>query len=178
LWSHLNHWGRTGKLLSVRCDASKPLQAIFSAFTGDDDDPAIRRARAYHKPEPLGWRLAEPVAFVDSRNHPAVQLAHVIAGTAAALFANGLPGCEAIVDSISRHGHGHSILPDMDIINPENRSAAVNAVILYNLAKRAERHGDPYENLEAMYHVSEVSWARGDYHLLKAGVQPPRGTRG
>jgi hypothetical protein len=24
LWSHLNHWGRTGKLPSVRCDASKP----------------------------------------------------------------------------------------------------------------------------------------------------------
>ena len=27
LWSHLNHWGKTGKLLSVRCDASKPLEA-------------------------------------------------------------------------------------------------------------------------------------------------------
>lgn len=172
LWSHLNHWGRTGKLLSVRCDSSKPLKAIAPAFTGDDNDPAIQRARAYHKPEPLGWKLAEPVAFVDSRDHPAIQLADVVAGTAMVLFTNGLPGCDAIVDSISHHGHAHSILPDMDIINPANRSAAVNALILYDLAKRAERHGDPYENLEAMYRMAEVSWVRGDYDLIKAGKRP------
>jgi Protein of unknown function (DUF3800) len=172
LWSHLNHWGRTGKLLSVRCDASKPLEAIAAKFTGDENDPAIRRARANFSPEPLGWRLAEPVAFVDSRDHPAVQLADVIAGTAVALFTNGLPGCEAIAESIGRHGHPHSILPDMDIINPANRSAAVNALIVYDLAKRAERHGDPYQNLEAMYHTAEVSWARGDYDILKAGGRP------
>ena len=172
LWSHLNYWGRTGKLLSVRCDASKPLKAIAPALTGDENDPAIRRARAHHKPEPLGWKLAEPIAFVNSRDHPAIQLADVVAGTAAAQFTNGLPQCEAIVDSIARNGHGHSILPDMEIINPANRSAAVNALILYDLAKRAERHSDPYKNLEEMYHTAEVSWARGDYDLTRAGKRP------
>jgi hypothetical protein len=172
LWSHLNHWGRTGKLLSVRCDASKPLQAIAAKFTGDENDPGIQRARMKHNPEPLGWKLLEPIAFVDSRNHPAIQLADVIAGTAVALFTDGLPGCETIVKCIARHGHGHSMLPDMDVINPANRSAAVNALILYDLAKRAERHGDPYENLEAMYHFAEVSWARGDYDLKRQ--KPPR----
>jgi hypothetical protein len=105
----------------------------------------------------------------DSRNHPAVQLADVIAGTAVTLFSKGLPGCNTIVDSIGRHGHGHSILPDMDIIDPSNRSAAVNALILYDLAKRAEQHADPYENLEAMYHTAEVSWVRGDYDLIRKG---------
>jgi hypothetical protein len=169
LWSHLNHWGRTGKFLSVRCDTSNPLQAIVAKFTGDENDPGIRQACMKHNPEPLGWKLLEPVAFVDSRDHPAIQLADVIAGTAVALFTNGLPGCEAIVESIARHGHGHSIMPDMDIIDPANRSSAVNALIVYDLAKRAERHGDPYENLEAMYHFAEVSWARGDYNLVKAG---------
>jgi hypothetical protein len=173
LWSHLNHWGRAGKLLSVRCDNSKPLKAIAAKFTGDDNDPAIRRARKNHSPEPLGWKLLEPVAFVDSRDHPAVQLADVVAGTAVALFSDRLPECEAIAESIGRHGHGHSVLPDMDVIDPANRSAAVNALILYDLAKRAERHGDPYENLEAMYRTAEVSWARGDYDLIKAGA-PPR----
>ena len=33
LWSHLNHWGRKGKLLSVRCDASKPLKATTTDST-------------------------------------------------------------------------------------------------------------------------------------------------
>ena len=62
----------------------------------------------------LGWKLLEPIAFVDSRDHPAIQLADVIAGPAAVLFADG----------------PHSILPDFDIIDPANRSAAVNALIL------------------------------------------------
>ncbi|WOH68636.1 DUF3800 domain-containing protein [Bradyrhizobium sp. BWA-3-5] len=167
LWSHLNHWGRTGKLLSVRSDDSKPLKSIAHVFTGDDNDPAIRQARKKHNPEPLGWKLAEPIAFVDSRAHPSIQLADIIAGTAATLLGKGLPGADAIVDSISRHGHPHSILPDMGVIDLSNRSAAVNALIAYDLAKRAERHGDPYENLEAMYHFAEVSWARGDYELIK-----------
>jgi hypothetical protein len=55
----------------------------------------------------------------------------------------------------------------MDVIDPASRSAAVNALIAYDLAKRAERRGDPYENLAAMYHFAEVSWARGDYALIK-----------
>jgi hypothetical protein len=169
LWSHLNHWGRKGKLLSVRCDSSKPLQALASKFTGDDNDPGIRRARMNHNPEPLGWKLLEPIAFVDSRDHPA----DVVAGTTVELFTNGLPGCDAIVKSISGHGHPHSILPDMEVIDPATRVAAVNVLIVYDLAKRAERHGDPYESLEAMYHFAKVSWAKGDYDLIKGGCNPP-----
>jgi hypothetical protein len=173
MWSHLNHWGRTGKLLSVRCDSSKPLQAIASEFTGDDSDPGIRQARMKHNPEPLGWKLLEPVSFADSRNHPAIQLADIVAGTTIALFTNGLPsGCDAIVENINRHVHPHSILPDMDQIDPSTRAAAVNALLVYDLAKRAERHGDPYENLEAMFHFAEVSWARGDYELIRMGANP------
>jgi hypothetical protein len=172
LWSHLNHWGRTGKLLSVRCDTSKPLQSIASNFTGDDNDPGIRQSRMKHNPEPLGWKLLEPVAFVDSRDHPAIQLADAVAGTTAALFADGVSGYDAIAESIGRHIHPHSILPDMDVIDPATRAAAVNALIAYDLAKRAERHGDPYENLEAMYHFAEVGWVKGDFDLIKRGLYP------
>jgi Protein of unknown function (DUF3800) len=116
--------------------------------------------------EPLGWKLLEPVDFVDSRNHLAIQLADVVAGATATLFGKGLPGCEVIVESISRHTHPHSIWPDTDVIDLSNRNAAVNNLILYDLAKRAERHGDPYENLEATYRIAEVSWASGHYHNL------------
>jgi Protein of unknown function (DUF3800) len=163
LRSHLNHWGRKGKLLSVRCDSSKPLKAFAHTHTGDENDPGIMHQRMKGNLTPLGWKLLEPVAFVNSREHPAIQLADVVAGTATAVFGNGLPGCEAIIDSISCHGTD-SILPDMDVIDLSNRMAAVNNIILYDLAKRAERHGDPYENLEAMYRITEDSWASGHYH--------------
>ncbi len=168
LWSHLNHWGRTGKLLSVRCDESKPLRSIAGAFTGDENDPGISQARMKHDPQPLGWKLLEPVEFADSRNHPAIQLADIIAGTAAVLFSKGLPGCDAIAESIDRHGHPHSILPDPNPIDPSARAAAVNSLIAYDLAKRAERQGDPYENLAAMYHFAEVSWVRGESPFTQA----------
>ena len=34
--------------------------------------------------------------------------------------------------------------------------------------RRREQQGDPYENLEAMYRLAEVSWARGDFEFFKA----------
>jgi hypothetical protein len=165
LWSHLNHWGAKGKLLSVRCDASKPLQANIKNFTGDESDPGIRRAREGHNSaERFGWRLLGPIAFVDSRDHPAIQLADVIAGTMVAIVANDFPPeSRTVEEMITRHLHPHSIMPDMEVIDPSNRSAAVNALIVYDLAKRAERHGDPYEHLAEMYHQAELSWVRGEF---------------
>jgi hypothetical protein len=171
LWSHLNYWGRTGKLLSVHCDASKPLQANIANSSGDENDPVIRRERMKRNSELLGWRLLESVAFVDSRDHPAIQLADVVAGTAVSIYANGLPkGYESIGENIFRHLHEHSIMPDTDVIDLATRSAAVNALILHDLAERAERHGDPYENLTATYHIAEVSWASGDFRRLRAAA--------
>ena len=49
--------------------------------------------------------------------------------------------------------------------------------MVYDLAKRAERHGDPYENLEAMYYLAEVGWVKGDFELIKKG-RNPAGRRG
>ena len=60
----------------------------------------------------------------------------------------------------------------MEVVDPATRSAAVNALIVYDLAKRAERQGDPYKNLAAMYHIAEVSWAKGDYGLVRGGRDP------
>jgi hypothetical protein len=60
----------------------------------------------------------------------------------------------------------------MEVVDLTTRAAAVNALMVYDLAKRAERHGDPYENLEAMYRLAEVSWAKGDFELIKRGLKP------
>ena len=49
---------------------SKPLQANAPNFSGDENDPGIRRARMNRSPERLGWRLLEPVAFVDLPRSP------------------------------------------------------------------------------------------------------------
>jgi hypothetical protein len=165
LWSHLNHWGRTGNPLRVLCDASKPLQAIVSQFTGDKNDPAIKRARMMHQHEgSLGWKLAEPVSFVNSRDHPAIQLADVIAGTTVACLVKGVPkGFEETAERIQYHMLNDTILPDFDIIDVKKRGPAINSVVLYGLAQRAERGDDPNQNLEEIYRIAEVSWDRSPF---------------
>jgi hypothetical protein len=170
LWSHLNHWGRTGKLLSVRCDASKPLEANIGNFSGDEDDPGVWRARHFNKPQRFGWKLLEPVAFVNSRDHPAIQLADVIASAIVIIVKSDHPEEHlTIAELLFAHVHDHSIMPDMEVIDPATRHAAVNSLILFDLAKRAERHADPYYGLADMYHAAEVSFARGDFHFMTKG---------
>ena len=177
LWSHLNHWGRQGRPLTAICDASKPLQAIVAAFTGDENDPAIKRARIMGHKEPLGWKVTAPVAFVDSRDHPAVQLADVIAGTAVACLVNGMPdNFDETLDRLQRHMLPDTILPDYEIIDLKQRAPAVNYLMLYDLAQRAERGRDPYVNLAEMYHSAEVSWAKGDFKAAFQGTSPAKMT--
>ena len=66
-----------------------------------------------------------------------------------------------------------SILPDKEVIDPANRPAALNALIVYDLAKRAERHGDPYENLEAMYHFAGGAGQGAITSSSRAGATRP-----
>ena len=64
---------------------------------------------------------------------------------------------------VLRHGHPHSLLPDLDLVDPKNRSAAVSALSLYDLAQRAERGKDPHHGLAEMYHQAELAWVRGEF---------------
>jgi hypothetical protein len=64
-------------------------------------------------------------------------------------------------------------LRDTEVSDPATRAAAVNALMVYDLAKRVERQGDPYENLEETYHFAPVNWARRDYDLIKSRRNPP-----
>ena len=156
--------GCQGKAALCAVRREQAARGHIKSFTGDENDPGIRRARENHDPERFGWRLLEPIAFIDSRDHPANQLADVIAGTMIAIVANDFPPKSRTVgEMITRHVHPHSIMPDMDIIDPSSRSAAVDALIAHDLAKRAERRGDPYELLAEMYHQAELSWVRGEF---------------
>jgi hypothetical protein len=72
----------------------------------------------------------------------------------------------AVAEVLFPHVHEHTIMPEMEVIDPTTRHAAVNSLILFDLAKRAERHADPYYGLAEMYHAAEVSLARGDFHFM------------
>ena len=154
----------------------RPLLTVIAAkLTGDENDPGIARAREQGHADHLGWTLADTVSFVDSRNPPSVQLADIIAGTAVAAFAYGPPpGLEKSMEQVHRHLLRDTILPDMDVIDLKQRGPAVNYLVLYGLAQRAEKGLDPHANLADLYRAAEVSWVRGDFHaiLRNAGTRP------
>ncbi len=164
LWSHLNYWGKFGEPLQVQCDVSKPLQAIVKEFGGDHSDPGIVRARQMGRTEKLGWKLARPVDFVDSRNHPSVQIADIIGGTAVQLFSNGLSeNFDAVAAILDDGMMRDSIFPDTEVVDLSQRIPAVNYLILYDLAIRAYSQADPFEGLEETYNSAEVSWVQGEF---------------
>ena len=90
---------------------------------------------------------------------PPFQLADVIAGAIVNIVLNDFPPiAQEISEVLMRHLHSDSVMPDLDIVDPSSRSAVVSAVILHDMAIRAERRADPYENLEEMYYQAELSW--------------------
>ena len=165
LWSHLNHWGRRSLPLTIRCDVSKPLQAIAAEFSGDERDPAILRARMLGHDGPLGWQATGPISFLDSRDSPAIQLADIVAGLTIAMFSGRIDGDDdrkTFGDLLDPAILRDSIVPTMEVVDLHTREPMVNYMILYDLALRAEQNKDPHEGLAELYFVAETAWAKGE----------------
>lgn len=163
LWSHLNHWGQHKEPIIVICDDSKPLRAIEADLDGIARDAAIHRAETLLGAQDLGWDLAKPIAFVDSRSHPSVQLADILASTAVFCYSNGLPEDMDATGAILDEGMlKDSIFPDFDRVRLENDSAKVSYAVLYELAAIAEGRGTGAP-IELFYEMAEEGVAAGEF---------------
>jgi hypothetical protein len=163
-FAHLNHWGSKHCPLAVTCDDSKPLLANIPEFSGDENDPGIRRAQMKNYSGPLGWRLARPIEFANSRASAALQLADVIAGVATYAIRRDIPkdpDVEFFRAALQPHTLAACILPDFSAVNPNCKAAAVHAAILYRLADQVERGRDPLTTVESDYAFAEAAWDAG-----------------
>jgi hypothetical protein len=159
LWSLLNHWGATGRPLWVTCDDSKPLKALIGPLTGGDDDPGIRRARELGgQTDQMGWTLAAPISFADSRGSPGLQVADLVAGAATQAAAREGDALAQVRDRLDRHIHPHSIAPDFEVVRLGTREADVNWLVLMELGERASRGVNPMHGLAEFYQFAEESW--------------------
>lgn len=162
LWSHLNHWGRMKEPLVVLCDDSKPLRAKDADLDGTDRNSVIARVEALVGERDLGWELARPIEFVDSRAHPSVQLADILAGTAVSFCSNGLPEGMAPTGEILDKGMlRDSIFPDIELVKFENNKAMADYVVLLGLAATAEGL-DSGAPPEFFYEMAEQGLASGE----------------
>ncbi|WOS64264.1 DUF3800 domain-containing protein [Sinorhizobium fredii] len=162
LWSHLNHWGKQKKPLTVICDDSKPLRAIAKDLDGDGWDATVERARVMFGHQDLGWEFERPIEFVDSRAHPSVQLADILASTVVYCYSNGLPeGMEATAELLEAGMLRDSIFPDLERVRLENDQVKVHYAVLYELAATAEGHGTGAP-IDVFYEIAEQGVASGE----------------
>lgn len=171
LWSLLSFFGTEGASLKVLCDESRPLQAAAAGLTDEEIASIADFAYSRHSSggEKLGWRLAEPIGFADSRNHPSLQLADLVAGAGTNCLRGDVEGrgLAEITEALAPHQHPHSIMPDFSVVRPETRQAAVNWLILFGLGQCAEEGADPYFMLPELYAEAERGWDRGDFPSLR-----------
>ncbi|KQT33683.1 hypothetical protein ASG29_06635 [Sphingomonas sp. Leaf412] len=168
LFSLLCHFGQEGRPLDVTCDEHPQLERIAPALVGGEDDPALQRARRMASGgAPLGWSLARPIDFDDSRNRPALQIADLVAGTAGAVGSGrtATRGLEEHLELIDRHLNPHAMLPDYSVVRPQLRGPMVNWVVLYGLGERASRGEDPYHLLREVYEEAERAWDAGELRV-------------
>ncbi|MGO7967133.1 DUF3800 domain-containing protein [Rhizobium ruizarguesonis] len=162
LWSHLNHWGKQKKPLNVICDDSKPLRAIADDLNGGGLDAIIQRSKAVYGHENLGWDLEKPIEFVDSRAHPSVQMADILASTTVYGYSKGVPkGMEATGEILDAGMLHDSIFPDGEAVKLENDRVKVNYAVLYELAATAEGRGTGMP-IEIYYEIAEQGIASGE----------------
>ena len=165
LWSHLNHWGRSKEPLVVACDDSKPLRAIEAELDGTGRNAAVARVEALFGERVLGWELERPIEFVDSRAHPSVQLADILAGTAMSCCSNGLPeGMAPTGEFMDKGMLRDSIFPDFERVRLKNGKAKVHYAVLRELAATAEGLGTDVP-IEVFFETAEHVLASGELKL-------------
>lgn len=168
VWSLCNFWGQEQRPLKLICDNSKPILALSEILDGSENGAAIRRCRAlFGREHELGFEFSEPVNFEDSRGNPSLQIADIVAGCA--IFTRNSEdrkNFELIGKEISEHLHIHTIFPDLDLVNLENRTGAINWLVLIELARRAQNRSEPYLDLETVYKIAEDLFDSGQYRLM------------
>lgn len=161
-WSHCKHWSSSGEALAIICDDSKPLRPMADRFAGEQNEGILRYIEATQGKQISNWKLERPIEFVDSRTHPSVQLADILASTTVQAFARGVPDdfrdTASILDSAMLQD---SIFPDFDRVRLERPEVQVNYAVLFELTKTAEESGTGLP-LETYFALVEDSIAAGN----------------
>ncbi len=115
--------------------------------------------------DPLGWEMSEPVKFADSRAHPSIQLADILASTVVYCHTNGVPeGFEGTAHVLDSGMLKDSIFPDLERVQLENDPVKVHYAVLYELVARAEGGGTDI-SVENYFELVEQAIASGELVL-------------
>jgi hypothetical protein len=155
--SHLAAWGEHHPLIEVVCDDSKPLRALTGSFDVMINRPYTVRVNMFGKRRTLTWNMSKPMAFTSSASHSGVQIADLLAGVTLAIPGGG-PEMHEFGEMVQDHRHDDCILPDFDILDLNRAEAAVNWLVLEDLAYRADNGLDPLFGMERVFEMGKRSF--------------------
>lgn len=144
LYTLLCAWAEQHEVLDVFCDNSKPLKAevsFLSGMVGRRD--RIRFGLPGQEERLVTFNLARPIQLVDSRHHPGVQIADVLAATVAwTLREKKSKQSRRWFKDLASCFHETSIIPDESHVDLTKREPFINAVVLQELVERSARRED------------------------------------
>jgi hypothetical protein len=144
LYTLLCAWGEQCEVLDVFCDSSKPLKAeapFLSPMVGRRD--RIRFGWPGQEEKLVTFNLARPIQLVDSRQHPGVQIADVLAAIVAwTLREKKSEQSRRWFKALSPCFSEASIIPDEAHLDLTKREPFINAVVLQELVDRSVRRED------------------------------------
>ena len=131
-------WGEEHDSLRVYCDDSKPLAAsreLFDQMVGREDK--FYAGFGYHGDRSLIYNLSEPIAFVDSKQFPGIQIADIWASSLAYAFRHRddeicqrwLEIAEPAIDTV--------LFPDAQLVDIDEEGPLLNWALLVELTQRS-----------------------------------------
>lgn len=146
-------WGVAGKEMRAFCDSSKPIEAkqdFFSNFIGRKDIVYSHFSKHAGKPMLITYNLKE-INLVDSKEHPGVQLADIVATASTysfQMFEASDEFAEQIREKLLPRLVYASVFPDFDYINFEKKEVQLNALIFEELIGRTKAGIPILEDIE------------------------------
>lgn len=165
LFSLLCQFGESGRPLAVTCDENPQLAQVADNIIGGKDDPSIQRIREMHpSARDVGFDLARPIGFRESRDSPALQIADLIAGAAGACGSGRTAkrGLEQHLELVDKHLNPDAMLPDFSVVRASERDAMINWAVLSRLGDGAGAGVNPHFLLHSAYAEADRAWARGE----------------
>jgi hypothetical protein len=152
--------------LDVTFDESKPLAAYRHFFDGFVGRSEIARLKFRGRDAAMTFNLAKPVEFGSSAAEPGLQLADIVASfSALAARDRRTDRGNQILTACLPYFDDDSVWPDLEHLRIDKKENFLNAILLIELATRAEAGEDLLDNLEEYYEL--ISW--------RFDVDPPAG---
>jgi hypothetical protein len=155
LFSLLCHWGQKFDQLDVNCDESKPLfeylnvpDGLFAGMIGREDKQFVTVGNRQHC---VTFNLMRPIALVDSKAVPGIQIADAVSGSLAFALRNKNDQTAqewlSMFDSASAIG-SENLVPNADDADVRTPEGARNRAVFQELMKRCREGRDLLEGIE------------------------------